>query len=537
MEEESEKMAALKRAYADIILNTVKESAARVLAAERRVLSFQQYLSEAKEEAVATMLRLKAIMESKIREAEKAVLCQARKAEELELQLGEAEDTIVDLREELKRVREELKMVKDGSIQQSSEKRNGTYSPCKRCLDNDASRYTLELPRNVYDTGNNMTSSSQKTSEVECAGNVNFTSVIWRNKDSDLHRNGYKQRSHALERNATTPIGTVDESSDLHSSFKNDQLTCTSEKLASPCKIDSSMFDKTAIEVKHGVKLDDIEQKPGCFKAGETGHGPGYCDNHNAKLINRASPRKQTEIYNPDNEKSCANFNEFSSQKQNKADVLKEIPSPLVPECIETSESTQGREAAAETFNGRETLVLIQCSSATSIRNERMGIEECNQRMTKWSSTEQNMVECENKMQPNQKHNMEGIQQDSGDRGEEASVPREVTELSNYSTVNPEIGAILLPTDNKDVVVGTAQTGRDKFLMYTFQRKRKRGSSPVKIETTFHDRKPTLKTISVGKRSSLPEPSKPGVITDLPRNNRRLVQVARQLISLSEKRW
>lgn len=59
-------MAALKRAYADIILNTAKESAARVLAAERRALGFQQRLFAAKEEALSTMLRLKALMEEKV---------------------------------------------------------------------------------------------------------------------------------------------------------------------------------------------------------------------------------------------------------------------------------------------------------------------------------------------------------------------------------------------------------------------------------------------------------------------------------------
>ena len=59
-------MAALKRAYADIILNTAKESAARILASERKALRFQQSLFAAKDEAIATMLRLKSLMDSQV---------------------------------------------------------------------------------------------------------------------------------------------------------------------------------------------------------------------------------------------------------------------------------------------------------------------------------------------------------------------------------------------------------------------------------------------------------------------------------------
>ena len=56
----------MKLAYADIILNTAKESAARILASERKALRFQQSLFAAKEEALATMLRLKSLMDSQV---------------------------------------------------------------------------------------------------------------------------------------------------------------------------------------------------------------------------------------------------------------------------------------------------------------------------------------------------------------------------------------------------------------------------------------------------------------------------------------
>lgn len=61
-----QKMAALKRAYAEIILNTAKEAAARILVSERKAVSLQQDLHNSKEEALRMLLRMKQMMESKV---------------------------------------------------------------------------------------------------------------------------------------------------------------------------------------------------------------------------------------------------------------------------------------------------------------------------------------------------------------------------------------------------------------------------------------------------------------------------------------
>lgn len=53
------KMEALKKVYADIIYNTSKEAAARVMAAERNVRCFQQQLVSVKAECLSMLLRLK----------------------------------------------------------------------------------------------------------------------------------------------------------------------------------------------------------------------------------------------------------------------------------------------------------------------------------------------------------------------------------------------------------------------------------------------------------------------------------------------
>lgn len=57
----------MKKAYADIILNTAKEAAARIMVSERKALRFQHELQVAKEEALRMLLRLKQMMDSKVR--------------------------------------------------------------------------------------------------------------------------------------------------------------------------------------------------------------------------------------------------------------------------------------------------------------------------------------------------------------------------------------------------------------------------------------------------------------------------------------
>lgn len=61
-----QKMVALKKAYAEIILNTAKEAAARIMVSERKALRFQQDLSASKEEALRMLLRLKHMIDSKV---------------------------------------------------------------------------------------------------------------------------------------------------------------------------------------------------------------------------------------------------------------------------------------------------------------------------------------------------------------------------------------------------------------------------------------------------------------------------------------
>ncbi|PIM99785.1 hypothetical protein CDL12_27711 [Handroanthus impetiginosus] len=105
---EFEKMEALKRAYAEMILNTAKEAAARVMAAELRARRLEQDLIVTKEDGAQMLLRLKQMIDAKANEAEITSLNQQRKFDELESQLNEAEGIILDLRAELNHAKEQL---------------------------------------------------------------------------------------------------------------------------------------------------------------------------------------------------------------------------------------------------------------------------------------------------------------------------------------------------------------------------------------------------------------------------------------------
>ncbi|XP_059294039.1 uncharacterized protein LOC132047149 isoform X1 [Lycium ferocissimum] len=106
-------MEAVKKAYAEIILNMAKEAAARVMASEKKALQYQQDLHSTKEEALRMLLRLKSMTDTKTTGAESLSQNQQRRIDELEAQLNEAEGLIIDLRAELHDVHEQLNEVKN----------------------------------------------------------------------------------------------------------------------------------------------------------------------------------------------------------------------------------------------------------------------------------------------------------------------------------------------------------------------------------------------------------------------------------------
>ncbi|XP_071902508.1 uncharacterized protein [Coffea arabica] len=217
-----EKLRALKKAYADIILNTAKEAAARIMASERKAQRFQRELQMAKEEALRMLLRLKQMMDSKISDAELTSLSQQKKIDELEAQLQEAEDIVKDLREELREVNTELERVRNSkekllddqhAVAQKgiSEENEAHYSQSNALPPNqsDLGHVAAAELRSMHEFQKN--ESFKFYSGVPYVGNLylgcpDLPSIILRSKEPELYRNGCTQRIRASEGNLSNML-------------------------------------------------------------------------------------------------------------------------------------------------------------------------------------------------------------------------------------------------------------------------------------------------------------------------------------------
>ncbi|XP_042441856.1 uncharacterized protein LOC122027084 isoform X2 [Zingiber officinale] len=212
-------MAVLKRAYADVILNTTKESAVRILAAERRMLQWKQSSSLVKEDSVALILRLK------IKETESVYLSQATRIR-LEVQLREANHTIRRLNSKLQKDSSELenqKSDKSESLQGkdtddriSSQKNNpdeGNISliwqpglsfvaVCSLNFILIATSSQETVPHSTYAKYSNQKEPTKdSTASDDSTGTPDLVSLILRNKEPEPFRNGCTQLIRPLERN------------------------------------------------------------------------------------------------------------------------------------------------------------------------------------------------------------------------------------------------------------------------------------------------------------------------------------------------
>ncbi|XP_044481407.1 uncharacterized protein LOC123208004 [Mangifera indica] len=222
MSDSEHKLMALKRAYADIILNTAKEAAARIMVSERKAMRYQRELFAAKENSLRMLLRLKEMLDTKVKEAQVAAFCQQRKIDELEAQLGEAEDIVKDLRTELKEAQDELERATNNQMR-LLDKQN-SYGDI-------ATMMTASLDNGLNTSGTVVSSLPDAISELvvtsdlrnsplkmtfeqnQCYGenvshkdncyfcNSDFASIVMRRKEPKLYRNGCTQRIHAFKRN------------------------------------------------------------------------------------------------------------------------------------------------------------------------------------------------------------------------------------------------------------------------------------------------------------------------------------------------
>ncbi|XP_062116384.1 uncharacterized protein LOC133830422 isoform X2 [Humulus lupulus] len=528
---DSEKLTALKRAYADIILNTAKEAAGRILASERKALRYERELLTTKEEALQMLLRLKGTLDSKIIEADKASLSQQRKIDELEAQLQEAEDIVRDLREELSEVQAELEKTKKnqapamdernlGGITHDngvSSRNNQARSLIEQNLEGDTTTHEkgLYIPNSIVSQPNSQLepATNSGTSEMlngrfegicyrtddshmdHCYNdNPNFSSLAMRRKEPELYKNGCTQRIRASERNMLdgylsvsklnddakdgTFIGRDEESKRIH-------VMCTSKNETDAAQENQYEPKVTQIDYSHVLKVPhksirNKRKRAARYEKTKVLQCKNLLHHQGEENVQKVCPTL-------DDENQLVNSCEKMTGK-----VLKEILSAPSPK-LRTEMSTQSGCAKAT-----ESLVefVKPCSLQRVTNEDKVAINKSNLTREESLLAKFEVPACKIDLKK--------------DNESEGKLDAKVSDLDD-GVASPPLSS--------------------RFLKYTFQRKRKRDalSSP--------EQNSSLKQNTAEKQNGSSEPENSSLVTESPRDSRRLAQVARQLISLSEKKW
>ncbi|XP_010533430.1 PREDICTED: uncharacterized protein LOC104809226 [Tarenaya hassleriana] len=236
-----EKLTALKKVYADTILNTAKEAAARVVVSERKARGYQQELVSVRDEALRTLLRLKQMFDSKVKESEIISVSKQNKIEELEAQLGEAEDIVGELRMELRELQDELQKVTSGQTHLNNKEslcwENGKADQFSR---EDYSSHERSEAEKSYDPVGKSGSVVAKNASLSGMKNIRrcsytLPSILTRRRDNEVLKEEFDQMIHTLER-SKAPHG------DMIASVKSDDV----KNKGPSCKSSSDQSGETS---------------------------------------------------------------------------------------------------------------------------------------------------------------------------------------------------------------------------------------------------------------------------------------------------
>lgn len=501
--EELEKLGSLKKAYADIILNTAKEAAARIMVSERKAYRFQQELCAAKQEGLDMLLRLKQITDSKIAEVETMSVSQRKRIQELELQLCRTENVITDLRSQLSGVQDELEKVKNNKeiapLHEDVSKHNTSDSEPKSTSTFDAKDRPL-VRRNVQPKA--------FRAEKCYADKPDLDSLILTSKEPEQYRNGCTQRIRAFDRNLANgksplPIETKNQFSrrKIKSFIREEAREVGVTK--SSCKDENAGTKKRKL-----IGLDELlQQDIGCENGQSVGFLHKFCARKRRSRYRSGRPKSYTDQVmqprelslshcktNPCEENPTVNPSEDRSRIVVEGNAQKASDSHLTStSLLTTMADVNGRDAKTE---------------PSSVQTFPQGDEE-------------SIVKLEFSRHGNK-----------------------VAECSGVSRCNVNLNCIDIPrmidiTEEKELCEATdplpVPARKDMPLKYTFQRKRKKGPLICLDENKTLEKETA--TESSGEIENIaPESQKSCLLDEPPRDNRRLALVARQLISLSEKR-
>ncbi|KAL2459428.1 uncharacterized protein Fot_54677 [Forsythia ovata] len=488
-----ERLTELKKAYADIILNTAKEAAARIISSEKKAVHYQHELLATKEEALRMLLRLKQLMDSKIREAEVTSFNQEKKIEELEAQLQEAEDIVRDLREELREVQAELGRVKNHNMMHMNEPDNTCPGEAleenSRFYNCQPSSFRTPKSQNVSAVVSDVRIPflHQKSEAKKCCnkivcmcnlniGNPDLPSIILRSKEPGLYKNGFTQRIRACGRNLIdkelTVSGNPNKVTDerVHKEYEEGKDICTAP--AHRAETTSNLEKELLADTKLRSFKSSLRKKKRAIR-------------HRKSI-----------------KPSCKNHPDLFW----KSDQVPELCVRAAPNSVKYSaRSSENPLKMDPTLSSERKLDLSESDGARNATYEDEGLME----------------------------NVTPISQEAG--------TAESSLFPDYKMDSEKVDMSLtnLECRSSDTVNGVPrQSKAERIIKYTFQRKRKRqplsvSEFNVSLETDTMERE-------TGNKKNDPlelELQKSSLITESSRDSRRLAQVARQLLSLSEKKW
>ncbi|KAJ0551152.1 hypothetical protein HanHA300_Chr07g0253931 [Helianthus annuus] len=189
MEDQTAKLEALKKVYAEMILNTAKEAAARAMASERKAVRVGYDLRNTKDEAVRMLVRFKEMIDVKTTEADTRASSQQKRIKELDEQLNETEGVIMDLRAEIRKAHERLEEMKNNHTLHSNGPSENEHMHQKNT--DGTERFKCSSP----------CSKSCNPAKETTTSDPNLASIIIGNKEPELYRNGYTHRIRAIEMN------------------------------------------------------------------------------------------------------------------------------------------------------------------------------------------------------------------------------------------------------------------------------------------------------------------------------------------------
>lgn len=579
--DEIERMVAVKKAYAEMILNTSQEAAARVMAAERKAQKFEQDLLSVKEEAVRMLLRMKQMVDSKNREAEITSLNEKRRINELEAQLDEAEGVIVDLRAELSLVQDQLDDMKSKYMHSLRQAEKVVIHSQDKIFDSEQSHFA---PFKSFSEPECKTSEVLAlTSEHSILGPESFLSakenatpnpilnhhpvheplapVMSKSKEPEFFRNRCTQRIREFE---TELVDVKLNSTDEIISQLENKSTIRKEKQN---KVINSMsihrtdkFNELDISIKQAafhednpahdqpVKLHKVCRRRTHYrrtKAASCKYKSGHVVKPRRTSFATSHCKSHSHASNHVHRPGCVSTNARNISEADYACAL-EAKGHIAKGHTVSVMRRSVRKRKIKNWDGFATSCKLNVSHSRQY-DEPCQTDKCNEKFCK------DLLEVEHGGKPEEAStiittHMNSVR-GSTSLGDSVEKDRRVTNVSTMPDKQDELasdleleGASWILSDTKDIKMSTmtneasSQPDSNVPLKYTFFRKRKTPLTDF-VEINSLQEKPTKKRSGEETDKVLAPDGSGYCVHASSRDGRRLVQVAHQLISLSGKRW